>query len=877
MKEIHIDPRIIRHLGQDLITTSEVAIIELVKNSIDAKAKNINIRLYNNSFPQNMISTSILEKLVPAELLKSSLLIVEDDGEGMADAIIESGFLTIGTNNKVANKHSLGEKGIGRLATQRLGSALLLETSSKSENHTSYVFINWKDVIDGKKKVPNAEGPYTPPHTRLWIFNVDLEDYIENALQFEQQSLFLTSQETLVQVNRNLKAALNFLISPFGNNPYTADCDNRPNINFSYNNISADINFPVDQLTLAESTHSFILSIDDNKKDLVLSCDLTLRPWFIERVHRAIVKAEAFKRLKKPHQFYEAILQKNENRIRNALMLKYSKKELIEWFYQILNDIYAVSGNERKRETYKDYLLNKAGRSIEELLKISPIMGKIYSFKQGAAIGDKIIIDSAYELKYIKQRYSLNDLKSFLDDYNGVKLYRGSYRIGFLGNKENDWIKLQQFRTKGQQWYRFDLGNTIGFVSLNDMSQAHIQEISSRLDISENATSEAFKLLINIVFNHLFYDLNRKANDLMKVFLSEEGLVEENMAQRIKKNDSAIKEMMLRNKKMQKALETVSQHLNEKEQISANHVALSTDSYNYVTQTIDTITKDVKQDYSAQEATATLLSEADAQLKSIEVESYNNYKLMANGLITETITHELDSVSKTGIVPDANIHFDFLKDYFVQSTEVRIYNQHVYPIRNSYDTIASKLTQVGDLYSFLETTFIKKGTYDEFINQNIKELIEDIKNNLIKTILDKKINILCDTDNLSWFVPKGVLLHVFYNLINNSLYWIDVRRKWAQSDPSYILKDTDFISVEQYGGDGLIISDSGTGVSRSMEDLLFEPLQSGKPLSEGRGMGLYIVRKLLDSFGGDIELLEERNKFGNRYKFLIVANTAEEP
>ena len=60
-----------------------------------------------------------------------------------------------------------------------------------------------------------------------------------------------------------------------------------------------------------------------------------------------------------------------------------------------------------------------------------------------------------------------------------------------------------------------------------------------------------------------------------------------------------------------------------------------------------------------------LLSEADAQLKAIEVESYNNYKLMANGLITETITHELHSLSKTGIVPDASGHFDFLKDYFV--------------------------------------------------------------------------------------------------------------------------------------------------------------------------------------------------------------------
>ena len=53
-------------------------------------------------------------------------------------------------------------------------------------------------------------------------------------------------------------------------------------------------------------------------------------------------------------------------------------------------------------------------------------------------------------------------------------------------------------------------------------------------------------------------------------------------------------------------------------------------------------------------------------------------------------------------------------------------------------------------------------------------------------------------------------------------------------------------------------------------------LNHGKPLSEGRGMGLYIVRKLLESFGGEIELLDERNEYGNRYKFLLVSNTSEE-
>lgn len=100
------------------------------------------------------------------------------------------------------------------------------------------------------------------------------------------------------------------------------------------------------------------------------------------------------------------------------------------------------------------------------------------------------------KLKETKQsdiEIHLKDLKTFLAENNGIKLYRSKYRIGYLGNKESDWIKLQQFRTKGQQWHRFDLGNTIGYVSLTDEKQKYIREISSRLDIIQNDTSESFK------------------------------------------------------------------------------------------------------------------------------------------------------------------------------------------------------------------------------------------------------------------------------------------------------------------------------------------------------------------------------------------------
>lgn len=859
-REIIINPRVINHLGKDLITTSDVAVTELIKNSLDAKATDIRLHIFNdfiqaqeeNDFLFGL--SEVISSFIDENVKPYSLFVVEDNGKGMDGEQLNKGFLEVGTDIKLKqNEALLGEKGIGRLATQRLGTSLMIETASAEENFATLTFIDWDKIGRSKngEKVPSIKmKKVAQSYTRLWIFNINIQDYIEVP-----QQLFLElGEEKTLPVNRELKSAINFLISPF-------ESVSKNIITMYHGKKKLNVEFNYEMLRLAESQHVFNLCLNE-KEEFSIQYSLNLEPWYIERVHRAMVKPEAFKRLKRPHNYYLELLEANREKISNVLAKELSEEMLLQIIAEVYDDLYEKAIE--NKDARKEYCYVCAKKMLQNLRQITPINGRIYSFKQNAAIGEHIIIESVNEICKSNLPISLKDLKDFLEENNGIKLYRSVYRIGYLGNKESDWIKLQQFRTKGQQWYRFDLGNTVGYVSLTDEKQKYIREISSRLDIIQNETSESFKLVINILFNKLFYELNRSANNILRVIFEQNGLLGDSLKKQVKKNLSEIAIASQKSKvvseKLQKAIELINEECKKD--------SINRETIKKIAFIMQETSEHINEEKKIQQQATVLLSEATEKLKTVEVEAYNNFKLMANGLITETITHELDSVCKTNKISDVTPHFDFIKDYFVEKREVGVFNKHINPIRRSYDAISSKMSDVGSLYNFLEKTFIKKGTYDEFQNQNIADVVSNIEANLLQ-LQEDNIQIECKTGDMQWFVPKGVLIHVFYNLFTNASYWIDRRRKYAQDDKSYVFEYEDKIVVEKINDEEISVYDTGTGVMRSMEDILFQPLESGKPNHEGRGMGLYIVQQLMRSFSADIQLLEERNRYGNKYKFLL--------
>ncbi|MDR0288163.1 MAG: ATP-binding protein, partial [Clostridiales bacterium] len=108
-------------------------------------------------------------------------------------------------------------------------------------------------------------------------------------------------------------------------------------------------------------------------------------------------------------------------------------------------------------------------------------------------------------------------------------------------------------------------------------------------------------------------------------------------------------------------------------------------------------------------------------------------------------------------------------------------------------------------------------------------------------------------------INKGKLIQIIDNLVLNSEYWLKEDIKQGKITKGIITID---ISSPY-----IIISDNGRGIDPNLEFTLFAPFISTK--SNGRGLGLFIVKQLLDSEGCNIELLPERNNKKRLYKFKL--------
>lgn len=168
-------------VGQELITNNNIAIFELIKNSYDAGATEVDIQFHD-----------FLPKAKGWESSEKSMIKIIDNGVGMTVEEVDRYWMELGNSSKEQNKllrinsekmskiitrFANGEKGIGRFGVDKIGEELILESIGQTKlNEKVIVYFEWNKYEDRSKLLQEIKNEY----------------HIEKLEQNDQSGLSLT-------------------------------------------------------------------------------------------------------------------------------------------------------------------------------------------------------------------------------------------------------------------------------------------------------------------------------------------------------------------------------------------------------------------------------------------------------------------------------------------------------------------------------------------------------------------------------------------------------------------------------------------------------------------------------------------------------------
>lgn len=434
--------------------------------------------------------------------------------------------------------------------------------------------------------------------------------------------------------------------------------------------------------------------------------------------------------------------------------------------------------------------------------------------KQNVTVGDFLINLHAFDKSADKLKAS-NINKKDLSEWCGVSVYRDGIRIMPYGERGNDWLNLDNRRIQ-VPGERIGNENVIGMIEVNQDSNIHLKDKTNREGLIEDDYYEKFRSLIfgAITIFEGIQYEDRKKMNPVKVKTSNEKI--EARVANVKSDLNDIK------KKVQ---ESDSKTASETKPIFTKVEQQVTELTQHVTDTIDELEKD----------------------KQIL------FNLAGTGLAAERFTHEF-----ARLVSGALSSLDRLKkriDLHDAKTK-----KEVETITGALEALRNDIRLLGPMF------YIKKVAKEKDLK--LSEIIQNTIS-LQEPFIEKAgIEIIIKGVSFNVMMREGSCMQIFNNLIDNAIFWCS-RKSETDKKQIKILLDEKEKSV--------YVSDSGPGVASRYQDKIFDPFFSMKG-EDGRGLGLYIVKEILDEKNFGIYLVTEEDYKGllSGASFKIVFNDSKE-
>ncbi len=802
-----ITPHIVKQLGEQLVSDEITALLELIKNSYDADATYVSIEI-------NTTGQYIKEQLFYTD--HKGFIVVEDDGFGMNEETIMKSWLVISYSEKrklkAAKKTTpggrtpLGDKGLGRLSTQRLADICEIFTNKKNEQGV-HVAFNWKDFEkeDTLTEVPVQVQSFLPKKkngAKLVLTNLNHSEV------WEGKNL------------EKFKGQVSQIISPYK--------ENRPfEVYLKINGINIDIDKSNEELRdLAISR--FVFTFDGS--ELLIKGKTKLAKF----IGNNQWDFHFFLETDNGKKFYDFLIKKNKDveKANEPFFIQFEKR------FDFNKDIGSL-------EIYHGEKANPG-----------PFHGLIDEFSY-----DKWM-SSNENLKEIFGK--LANYREFAQSQAGIKMFRNGFAVQPFGINGEDWLRLRDSQTSASSYYPLRPANVIGYFSIDERENSRLKDKTDREGLVSNPYSRNFFVLAFFIrdeINRYQESIRRSYNDFLRTYKVENtGIKTVTQAfKQLKDTKSTSDEVKL---EFEDAVATVDKAIKDSEVIAksvTSNPMFSMDLEKGTVQKVDALLYELKAIQSTLKKLERVIEKTEKlnevidvlepKIQVLEEQLINFSELASLGLTAESVSHEFATIADR-LAEKASFYNSKLQGKKLTESDIYVFIEYI------NTTVNGLKTQLKHLDPALKYNREKKSTLS--LSKFFNEEKEYYKNRFDKQGIEFNIH---QEDDFSITINRGKLIQIIDNIINNSEYWLNERKK---NEPNFLPSIT--VKIES---PWIYISDNGYGISPTLENQIFEPFVTTKPKGEGRGLGLFIIQQLLDSSGCTIALEPSRNEYKRKYIFAI--------
>ncbi len=848
-----VSARTARLIGRENIATSKGAIIELVKNGYDADSK-VSIVFFDNKYStvsselsqqnyNDLISKGINQETIDnlydpnegsyflkvgiteertAEFKKSinrfSSLYIIDAGEGMTQKIIRDHWMTIGTDNKAYNvftqsgRVKAGAKGIGRFALDKLGNKCEMITVFNPANHE-------KDVDENGNET-NNDG---------YIWKVNWED-------FEGEF------KTIDRVNAELNG--------FNTNSLKDEILNRvPEIDLAKVNSEKDFQY---------GTILKISELRENWED-----------YFVDEVYSDL---EVLVPPKESGEFeiylFSSLLPEKYGEVLGSLCDDFDYKltavadenqNVKITVYRREYDIELIPPDFFNREAMKEFPYTQSDFTKGVWAKDTTFSKLLpgYSARDKDNIFNNIgVFDfSFYFLKrtfstpdanrFFYRKFQSNNRKDWLNKFGGVKLFRDNFRVrpyGEVNDVAFDWLGLGNRKAaspagvaKEEGGYRVEPENVAGAVKISRLTNVNFEDKSSREGLQENTTFQIFKTLIASIIN---------------VFENDRAYIAREM--------SMYDEIKFGPERDRKKAEALAKKILADSRAKAIAASNNPDNSN-------ANSEQPSHDEQEKEILAFEIEKKEEEIEKLKEEQKVLRGLASSGIVLASFSHDL---SKLNNVLSSRV--DKLKNLFTEKVLESEYND-VEERKNPYAQLEKMRKQDMKMQNWLNFS-LGAARKDKRKRKQLflKNYFSEFKNDWLTVTENRGIELdVSKIADIDLRVFEIDIDSIFNNLLVNSIDAFNLSTINRQRQISISVTDNSKEIVIDY-------YDNGPGLSKDIEkpEVIFEPLFTTKRNAitgeeEGTGLGLWIVKSIVEENDGTVKLLFPTEGFGIRTTFPI--------